>query len=80
MGVGFKEEEKDDYSDSDESGPKRVDVSDVKGLDWMAPDTLRKVVEVKRTKEKPKPATDPTGASYSSITIPYCECSRCSIS
>lgn len=52
VGVGFKEEDKEEYSDSDEPGLKRVDVSDVKGLDWMAPDTLRKVSEVKRTKGK----------------------------
>lgn len=60
VGVGFKEEDKEEYSDSDEPGLKRVDVSDVKGLDWMAPDTLRKVSEVKRKKGKPR-SVGPSG-------------------
>lgn len=54
VGIGFKEEEKEELSDADEPGLKRVDISDVRGLDWMAPEALRKVREVKRKNIKLK--------------------------
>lgn len=54
VGIGFKEEEKEELSDADEPGLKRVDISDVRGLDWMAPEALRKVREVKKKNIKLK--------------------------
>lgn len=54
VGIGFKEEEKEELSDADEPGLKRVDISDVRDLDWMAPEALKKVQEVKRKNIKLK--------------------------
>lgn len=65
VGVGFKEEEKEEYSDSDEPGLGRVDISEVKALDWMAPDTLKKVSEVKRKKDKVPPLGQPGTMHFS---------------
>jgi DNA-directed RNA polymerase III subunit RPC4 len=51
-GKEVKKEEKDEevYSDADD-GVEIVDMEDVKTLDWMAPDSLRRVREGKKVKK-----------------------------
>ncbi|KAF8315403.1 hypothetical protein DL93DRAFT_2079163, partial [Clavulina sp. PMI_390] len=48
---GLKAEDREEYSD-DESGPQRIDVDDVKRLDYMAPDILRKVTVIENSNLK----------------------------
>lgn len=51
VGGGLKEEEPDQYSDPDEPWGI-VDMADVKTLDWMAPETLKKVKDERTKKDK----------------------------
>lgn len=68
IGLGFKEEDAEHYSDddADEPGLQIVGLNDVKALDWMAPETLKKVTEVKRKRRQGQP--EPSSGFLSLVT------------
>jgi DNA-directed RNA polymerase III subunit RPC4 len=64
-----EEEDPEQYSDPDEPNMEIVDLSDVKALDWMAPDTLRRIKPADRNakggKMKMKKIEEPIGEIFS---------------
>lgn len=65
-GLKSEEEDREQYSDPDEPNMEIVDLSDVKALDWMAPDTLRrlKTDDKSAKRRKMKRADEPNGDAY----------------